>query len=172
MEKLLTTEYLPDTVIPDTAIPDTAIPDAAIPDTDTPKWQFVSTSRVETLSYLKKNPALFQQFRQLKEDWRESFLAFMEDTEHLIADYPWMEEIYEEIAMLRNKPEEVLGMWSEALSILDYNSLKYYVEELQQEIDENTEALAQKDDVLAQKDDKIKELTAMIENLKKQLPET
>ncbi len=99
-----------------------------------------------------------------------------------------MEEIYEEIAMLRNKPEEVLGMWSEALRILDYNSLKYYVEELQQEIDEKTEALAQKDDALAQqadalaqkddaltrqaealtqKDDKIKKLTAMIEELKK-----
>ncbi len=105
----------------------------------------------------------------------------LEDAEHLIADYPWMEEIYEEIAMLRNKPKEVLGMWSEALRILDYNSLKYYVEELQQEIDEKTEALAQKDDVLAQKDDaltrqaealsqkddKIKKLTAMIEELKK-----
>ena len=30
--------------------------------------------------------------------------------------------------MLRRKPEEVLGMWSDALRILDENSMKYYVE--------------------------------------------
>ena len=31
--------------------------------------------------------------------------------------------------------EEVIGMWSETLWILDENSLKYYVEELKEELD-------------------------------------
>ena len=41
----------------------------------------------------------------------------LEDAEQLIREYPWLEEIYQEIAVLRRKPEEVLGMWSEALRI-------------------------------------------------------
>ena len=44
-------------------------------------------------------------------------------------------EIFQEIALLRRKPEEVISMWSEALRILDENSLKYYVEELKEELD-------------------------------------
>ena len=36
---------------------------------------------------------------------------------------------------MRRSPEEVIGMWSEALRILDENSLKYYVEELKEELD-------------------------------------
>lgn len=42
----------------------------------------------------------------------------LEDAQKLILEYPWLQEIYEEIAMLRQKPEEVLGMFSEALKIL------------------------------------------------------
>ena len=57
-----------------------------------------------------------------------------EDAEQLIREYPWLEEIYQEIAVLRRKPEEVLGMWSEALRMLDENSLKYYVDELREHV--------------------------------------
>ena len=32
----------------------------------------------------------------------------LEEAERLIQDYPWLQEIYEEIAMLRHRPEEVL----------------------------------------------------------------
>ena len=58
----------------------------------------------------------------------------LEDAEQLIREYPWLEEIYQEIAVLRRKPEEVLGMWSEALRMLDENSLKYYVDELREQV--------------------------------------
>ena len=34
----------------------------------------------------------------------------LSDAEELVRDYPWLEEIYQEIAMLRRKPEEVLGL--------------------------------------------------------------
>lgn len=57
------------------------------------------------------------------------------DAERNIKHYPWLKPIYEEIALLRRNPEEVIGMWSEALRILDENSLKYYVEELKEELD-------------------------------------
>lgn len=89
----------------------------------------------------------------------------LEDAEKLTQDYPWLEEIYQEIAMLRRKPEEVLGMWSDALRILDENSMKYYVEELEEKLLQVTK---EKDEELLQV---TKEKDAEIAALKKQLEE-
>ncbi len=86
----------------------------------------------------------------------------LEDAERNIARYPWLESIYQEIALLRRNPEEVIGMWSEALRILDENSLKYYVEELKEELD--------KEKLLVQeKDEDINKLKKELEVLKAQL---
>ena len=63
----------------------------------------------------------------------------LSDAEELVRDYPWLEEIYQEIAMLRRKPEEVLGMWSDALRILDENTMKLYVEELEEKLQKTLE---------------------------------
>ena len=57
----------------------------------------------------------------------------LEDAECLIQDYPWMEPIFQEIAALRRRPEEVFDMWSEALLQMDENTLKYQVERMQAE---------------------------------------
>ena len=93
----------------------------------------------------------------------------LEEAERLIQDYPWLQEIYEEIAMLRHRPEEVLGMFSEALRILDQNTVKYMIEELQKQLeDEKAEkaAIKEKD---AEKAAAIKKKDADIAELKKQL---
>ncbi len=66
-----------------------------------------------------------------------------EDAERLTQDFPWMESIFQEIASLRQRPEEVLSMWSEALPMLDENSLKYRVEELSEELDNTNKKLEQ-----------------------------
>ncbi len=71
------------------------------------------------------------------------------DAKRLVSEYPWLEEIYEETAMLRQKPEEVLGMFSEALRILDHNTVKYMIEELQKELEEKSAILEEKDAVIA-----------------------
>lgn len=60
----------------------------------------------------------------------------LEDMKRLIQGFPWMEEIYREIAMLRGQTKEVLSMWSEALLKMDESSLKYKVEEMQEELDQ------------------------------------
>lgn len=57
----------------------------------------------------------------------------LEDAERLIHDYPWMAPIFQEIAALRRRPEEVFDMWSEALLQMDENTLKYQVERMQAE---------------------------------------
>ena len=93
----------------------------------------------------------------------------LEDAERLIEDYPWLKEIYQEIAMLRRKPEEVLGMWSEALRMLDENTLKYYVEELEEKLQQVTK---EKDEELRKtllenqkKDEEIAALKKQLEEL-------
>ncbi len=66
----------------------------------------------------------------------------LKDAKKLVSEYPWLREIYEETAMLRQKPEEVLGMFSEALKILDQNTVKYMIEELQKELEEKDAVIA------------------------------
>ena len=60
----------------------------------------------------------------------------VEKIEKNIEKYPWLEEIYVEMAEYLVKPEEVLNMYSEALKILDENTVKYMVDEFQGEIKE------------------------------------
>ena len=57
----------------------------------------------------------------------------LEDAERLVQDYPWVSPIFQEIAALRRRPEEVFDMWSEALLQMDENTLKYQVERMQAE---------------------------------------
>ena len=85
-----------------------------------------------------------------------------EEAEALSSEYPWLAEIYQEIASLRQNPEEVLGMFSEALRMLDQNTMKYMIDEMKQEIDEQKAALAEKDTVIDEKDAVISEKDAVI----------
>ena len=91
------------------------------------------------------------------------------DAEQLIRDYPWLKEIYQEIAMLRQKPEEVLGMFSEALRILDRNTVKYMVEEMQKELDEKNALLSEKDSLLTEKDLNAKKQEEIIRKLQEEI---
>lgn len=90
----------------------------------------------------------------------------LEEAEQMTREYPWLKEIYEEIAMLRQKPEEVLGMYSEALRILDQNTLKYMIEELQKEVEEKDAALREKDSALRLMEEKNEELMALLKKYK------
>ncbi len=92
----------------------------------------------------------------------------LEDAERLIQEYPWLEEIYIEIAMLRQNPEEVLGMFSEALRILDRNTVKYMIEQMQDEIDRQGEELSQKDEELSRKDEELQKALERIKELESQ----
>lgn len=98
------------------------------------------------------------------------------EAETLILEYPWLEKIYSEIAMLRQRPEEVLGMFSEALRILDKNTVTYMIEELQKKVEEQDAAISEKDSLITKKDNLIDQQNSIInknnaeiESLKKQL---
>ena len=98
------------------------------------------------------------------------------DAESLMEEYPWLEEVYQELAMLRQRPEEVLGMFSDALKILDRNTVKYMIEEQQKVMDdqrrtleEQKRSLLEKDQRLQEKDQTIQEKEAEIQALKAML---
>lgn len=79
------------------------------------------------------------------------------EAEKLVEEYPWLEEIYQEIAMMRQNPEEVLLMFSDALKILDKNTVHYMIEEQQKEIEEKKKVLAEQEKVLAEQEKEIAE---------------
>ena len=63
------------------------------------------------------------------------------DAEALIREYPWLEEIYAEMAGLMHNPKEVLNMFSDALKILDHNTVQYMIEEQKKEIENQKKEL-------------------------------
>lgn len=95
----------------------------------------------------------------------------LEDAEALVREYPWLEEIYEEAAMLRQHPEEVLGMFSEALQILDENTVKYMIEELQKKVEEKKAAINEKDTIINEQSSALHRISTENEALKRQLEE-
>lgn len=131
---------------------------------------------------------VFRKFPYSKiESERRAWLSFLTteslgEAGELIEEYPWLEEIYREIAMLRQQPEEVLGMFSEALKILDQNTIKYMIEELQKELDEKDALLGAKEAAIQEaekakkaaieeakeREDEIAELKRQLEYYKRQ----
>ena len=81
----------------------------------------------------------------------------MEEAEKLVSEYPWLEEIYRELAMLRRKPEEVLGMFSDALKIMDQNTVKYMIDEQQQVMDEQQKKINEQQQEMDEQRQKINE---------------
>lgn len=55
-----------------------------------------------------------------------------DEAEALASEYPWLADIYQEIALMSQNPEEVLGMFSEVLRMLDQNTMKYMIDEMKQ----------------------------------------
>ena len=73
-----------------------------------------------------------------------------------------MEQIYREAASLRRNPEEVFGMYSEALRILDRNTVHHMIEE------QNKRELEQSQNTIQEQKQRLSEQDT-IEALKRQL---
>ena len=104
----------------------------------------------------------------------EAWLTFLskDDAESivkLVNKYPEFLEIYQEIKEFRRRPEEVLGMWSEALYILDKNTERFMVDELREQVAEKDQQLEQKDQQLEQKNQQLAQADQRIAELEAQL---
>ena len=83
----------------------------------------------------------------------------VDDLAALVSDYPWMEAICKDMSEYMYDPEEVITMFSEALRMLDENTVHYMIDELQKERDEAITALNEKENemtlVISEKDAEI-----------------
>ena len=119
-------------------------------------------------SYTLRNVVALDVFRESKyaKDINElnAWLSLLtaqsvDDLAALVSDYPWMEAICKDMSEYMYDPEEVITMFSEALRMLDENTVHYMIDELQKERDDAITALNEKENemtlVISEKDAEI-----------------
>ncbi|MBR2401344.1 MAG: PD-(D/E)XK nuclease family transposase [Lachnospiraceae bacterium] len=111
----------------------------------------------------------------------EAWLTFLSNDNpdkiiELITSYPEFKAMYDTLYQTCQNVERVMEMFSEELRILDQNTVKYMIEEQQQEIDDltasneqKTAEIKQKDAEIEQKDAEIKQKDAEIEQLRQRV---
>lgn len=85
------------------------------------------------------------------------------NAEQLVTEYPWLGEIYRELAAYREKPEEVLNMFSETLQELDRNTMQYMIEQQGKVLEEKEETIKKQEEILREKDAEIVRLQKLLE---------
>lgn len=70
----------------------------------------------------------------------------------LITKYPSFKSMYSDLYELCQNIERLMEMWSKELQILDRNTVKYMIDELQEKLDDAIASLAETKDALADKD--------------------
>lgn len=74
----------------------------------------------------------------------------IEDIQRVCTAYPEFFELYREVFKFRYHPKELVSMFSEALRILDQNTVQYMIDDLKKQLEE---ALRLKDEALKMKDE-------------------
>ena len=73
-----------------------------------------------------------------------------EDMEKIIRIYPKFMKMYEEINMFRKNPKEAVGMFSDALRIMDENTVKLMIEQQKEELRAQAEIIEQNNAIIEQ----------------------
>lgn len=81
---------------------------------------------------------------------------------HLIREYPEFKAMYEHVYYICQNVEGVLDMFSEELRLLDRNTVKYMVDEMQEQIDKQKTELNEQKLALEAKDKRIQELEKLL----------
>ena len=106
----------------------------------------------------------------------DAWLAFlsMDDPDmiiQLITEYPEFKAMYQQAYEICRNVEALMGIFSEELRIMDRNTVKYMVDQMQEEIDSQKQELEQKDTQLKQKDEQLsnqkQEIDSQLYQLKK-----
>ena len=79
----------------------------------------------------------------------------MDDVDKLIERYPQMEELFVDMSKYLSRPEEVLSMFSEALKIMDKNTVKYMMDELTEKLSDTENKLSDTENKLSDTENKL-----------------
>ena len=111
----------------------------------------------------------------------DAWLAFlsMDDPDiiiRLITEYPEFKAMYQQVYEICRNVEALMGIFSEELRIMDRNTVKYMVDQMQEEIDSQKQEInSQKQEIdiqrqkLEQKDNQLNNQQQQIEFLEKEL---
>lgn len=131
--------------------------------------QYIHRSRMIYDTKLKMNNLLnfiyisldiFREMPHNKLTELEAWLYFLgsdspQDIIRIIQKYPLFRQLYQEIVNFRYQPKELITMYSEALRIMDENTVFYMVDELKAQL---AKQKAEKDAMISQKDAEIQHL--------------
>ena len=101
----------------------------------------------------------------------DAWLTFLgcDEPEHiikLIDDYPYFKPLYNDLYNMCLNTERMINMFSKELQILDRNTIKYMIDELQDELNETKDQLNDTKDQLNAANTTIAALQAEIDRLK------
>ena len=99
----------------------------------------------------------------------EAWLYFVgsdkpEDIEKIIRIYPKFTKMYEEIHRFQKNPKEAVGMFSDALRIMDENTVKLMIEQQKEELRAQAELIEKNKVEIAEKQAEIKDKEAEIKD--------
>ena len=93
----------------------------------------------------------------------------MERIRKVLEAYPEFGEIYCQVFQFRRKVEELMGMYSDALRILDANTVKYMIEQQREEIEQQNERIEQQNETIEQQNEAIQQQKKEIDSVKQEL---
>ncbi|MBU5480479.1 PD-(D/E)XK nuclease family transposase [Blautia sp. MSJ-19] len=104
----------------------------------------------------------------------DAWLAFLSmDSPEMIMElsnkYPEFRAMYEHVYNICQNVEKVMGMYSEELKILDQNTVRYMVDQMQEEIDSQKNQLEIKDKQLEWQEKELKQQGKQLEQQEKEL---
>lgn len=121
--------------------------------------KYIHRSRISFDTGLKMNPLqnfiyisldIFRGMKHNKLTELEAWLYFLSsddpaDILRIVRKYPIFRELYQDIVNFRFQPKELISMYSEALRIMDQNTVNYMIDELKAELSAQKAAVLQKD---------------------------
>ena len=104
----------------------------------------------------------------------DAWLTFLssdepEDIISLVNAYPEFMELYQEIAIFRTKPKELISMYSEALAIADRNTVRLMIDEMKDQVNILTDEIAEKEKTLKETESALKEKVSENTRLRQKL---
>ena len=97
----------------------------------------------------------------------DSWLTFFtaeepEDVIKLVSTHPDFLQMYRDISEFRKSPEEVIGMFSEALRIMDRNTTKYMIDELHEQIESQSRTITDQNQTITDQNQTITDQSRII----------
>ena len=104
----------------------------------------------------------------------EAWLTFLSEDDpekviQLIEQYPEFKPMYETLYQMCQNTERVMELFSEELRILDRNTVKYMIEQQQQELDQQAEIIGQQKQELIQMDEQLNQKNEQLNQKDEQL---